>query len=155
MCRVTRHHTRKHHISTRTEELEAKLGIHDIRHYVHSRVLRYLVVLLLTKGTSFVWTQTGLHLFCSAVGWWMASSLQVKPRSFTIPLYKSCLTRWGSASLMPLASNKSEWHNITRPEALAAPARAASGFSAKLPPNGPLLPPKGLHHPHHEQLAPR
>ena len=32
------HHTRKHHIST--EELEAKLGIHDIiRHYVHSRVL--------------------------------------------------------------------------------------------------------------------
>ncbi len=42
MCRarVTRHHTRKHHIST--EELEAKLGIHDIRHYVHSRVLRYL-----------------------------------------------------------------------------------------------------------------
>ncbi len=48
MCRVTRHHrdTRKHHISTVTEELpvEAKLGIHDIRHYVHSesRVLRYL-----------------------------------------------------------------------------------------------------------------
>ncbi len=34
------HHTWKHHIST--EELEAKLGIHDIRHYVHSRVLRYL-----------------------------------------------------------------------------------------------------------------
>jgi hypothetical protein len=58
------------------------------------------------------------------------------------------------------AADKSEWHNITRPEAaLAAPARAASGFSAtgfqpKLPPNGPLLPPKGLHHPHHEQLAP-
>jgi hypothetical protein len=40
MCRVTRHHTRKHHIST--EELEAKLGIHDIRRYAHSRVLRYL-----------------------------------------------------------------------------------------------------------------
>ena len=40
MCRVTRHHTRKHLIST--EELEAKLGIHDIRNYVHSRVLRYL-----------------------------------------------------------------------------------------------------------------
>ncbi len=31
---------RKHRIST--EELEAKLGIHDIRHYVHSRALRYL-----------------------------------------------------------------------------------------------------------------
>ncbi len=60
-----------------------------------------------TTGTwgmpvSFVWTQTGLHLSCSAVGWWMASSLQVKPRSFTIPLYRSCLTRWGSASWMPL-----------------------------------------------------
>ncbi len=33
---------RKHRIST--EELEAKLGIHDIRHwhYAHSRVLGYL-----------------------------------------------------------------------------------------------------------------
>ena len=40
MCRVTRHHTRKHSIST--EELEAKLGIHDIRHYAYSRALRYL-----------------------------------------------------------------------------------------------------------------
>ncbi len=57
------------------------------------------------------------------------------------------------------AANKSEWHNIlvTRPEALAAQARAASGvqkFQPKLPPNGPLrlLSPKGLHHPHHEQL---
>ncbi len=36
----SRHHTRKHPIST--EERKAKLGIHDIRHYVHSRVLRYL-----------------------------------------------------------------------------------------------------------------
>jgi hypothetical protein len=42
MCRVTRHHTRKHHDHISTEELEAKLGIHDIRHYAHSRVLRYL-----------------------------------------------------------------------------------------------------------------
>ena len=40
MCRVTRHHTRKHRIST--EVLEAKLGIHNIRHYFHSRALRYL-----------------------------------------------------------------------------------------------------------------
>ena len=32
MCRVTRHHTRKHRVST--EELEAKLGIRDVRHYV-------------------------------------------------------------------------------------------------------------------------
>lgn len=29
------------------------------------------------------------------------------------------------------AANKSEWHNITRPEALAAQARAASGVSAQ------------------------
>jgi hypothetical protein len=52
------------------------------------------------------------------------------------------------------AANKSEWHDITRPEALAAQARHP-GFQPKLPPNGPLLSPKGLHHPHHEQLAPR
>jgi hypothetical protein len=30
------------------------------------------------------------------------------------------------------AANKSEWHNITRPEALAAQAHAASGFSAQV-----------------------
>ena len=30
------------------------------------------------------------------------------------------------------AANKGEWHNITRPEALAAQARAASGFSAQV-----------------------
>jgi hypothetical protein len=41
MCRVTRHHTQKHGIST--EELEAKLGIHrdDIRHHLHSRAPGY------------------------------------------------------------------------------------------------------------------
>jgi hypothetical protein len=58
------------------------------------------------------------------------------------------------------AANKSEWHNINRPEA------RHPGFQPKLPPNGPLrlLSPNlnlkglsGLHHPHHEQLpvAPR
>ncbi len=30
------------------------------------------------------------------------------------------------------AANKSAWHNITRPEALAAQARAASGVSAQV-----------------------
>jgi hypothetical protein len=35
-------------------------------------------------------------------GGWQVLSLQVKSRSFTIPLYRSCLMRWGSASLMPL-----------------------------------------------------
>ena len=55
------------------------------------------------------------------------------------------------------AAKKSEWHNITRPEALSSLLRLARhpGFQPKLPPNGPLLSPKGLHHPHHEQLAPR
>ena len=89
-----------------------------------------------TSGTSFVRTQTGLHLSCSAVGWCIASSLQVKPRSFTIPLYRSCLTR----------------HNITKLEALAAQARAASGFSAQVAAQRPSAVTKGrgLHHPHHE-----
>jgi hypothetical protein len=32
----------------------------------------------------------------------MASSLQVKPRSFTTPLCRSWLTRWGSASFEQL-----------------------------------------------------
>ncbi len=38
------HHTRnlKHTSSVSTEEQEAKLGIHDIRHYAHSRARRYL-----------------------------------------------------------------------------------------------------------------
>jgi hypothetical protein len=40
MCKVTRHHTRKHHIST--EVLEAKFGIHNTKHNIfRSRVVRY------------------------------------------------------------------------------------------------------------------
>ena len=54
MCRVTRHYTRKHRISTGDPEAAAKLGIHwhDIRHYVHSslRALRYLAAAALTHG---------------------------------------------------------------------------------------------------------
>jgi hypothetical protein len=61
MCRVTRRHTRRHRISTKVLPVEAKLGVHDIRHYAHSRALR-------SWGTSFVWTPTGLRLSCSAVG---------------------------------------------------------------------------------------
>jgi hypothetical protein len=63
------------------------------------------------------------------------------------------------------AANKSEWHNITRPEALAAQARAASGVSAqvaaKRPSQAAVTKLEGaampLHHSHHEQLpvAPR
>ena len=41
------------------------------------------------------------------------------------------------------AANKSEWHNITRPEALAAQARAASGFSAQVAAKRPSAVTKG------------
>jgi len=41
------------------------------------------------------------------------------------------------------AANKSEWHNITRPEALAAQARAASGFSAEVVAKRPSTVTKG------------
>ena len=40
-------------------------------------------------------------------------------------------------------ANKSEWHNITRPEALAAEARAASGFSAQVAAKRPSAVTKG------------
>jgi hypothetical protein len=91
------------------EELEAKLGIRDSditgRHYVHSRVLRYLghvfrMDALADRTPSLlqrclVVTRDGRH--CQALPW---ASLQVKSRSLTILLYKSCLTRsrfWGSS----------------------------------------------------------
>ncbi len=38
----------------------------------------------------------------------------------------------GLSLLQVDAANMSEWHNITRPEALAAQARAASGVSAQV-----------------------
>jgi hypothetical protein len=144
MCRVTRHHTRKHHIST--EELEAKLsgGIHEIRHYVDhdSRVLRYLGHVF-RMGAARTRTQTGLHLSCSAVGppagWWMASSLQVKLRSFTISAVQpeKLLDEVGLSLLD--AANKSEWHNIlvateTRGARCSGPqARTASTGSLRFP----------------------
>jgi hypothetical protein len=45
-----------------------------------------------------------------STGWWMASSLQVKPRSLTIPLYRSCSSDEVGLSLLDAAANKSEWH---------------------------------------------
>ncbi len=42
-----------------------------------------------------------------------------------------------------LLLNKSEWHNITRPEALAAQVRAASGFSAQVAAQRPSAVTKG------------
>ena len=149
-----RHHTRKHHIST--EDLEAKLGIHDIRHYVHSRVLRYLGHVFRMDADRT--PSPSLLQRC-----WVVDSDGKQPSGKTKVLYDSAVQKpLDEVGLSLLdAANKSEWHNITRPEALAAQARAASrfnGFQPKLPPNGPLLSPKGLqHHPHHEQLpvAPR
>ena len=51
------------------------------------------------------------------------------------------------------ASNKSEWHNMTRSEALAA--RAASRLPAQVAAQRTSASPKRLHHPHNAQLAPR
>jgi hypothetical protein len=97
MCRVTvtRHHTRRrrqHRISTielevRTEaKLVCTLGIHDIRHYAHSRALRHLGHVFRkdadrTPGPSFLrrcWVVDGKQPTGTSI---------LKPRTFTIPLY--------------------------------------------------------------------
>ena len=123
------------HIST--EELEAKLGIHDIRHYAHSRVLRYL---------GYVFRMDANRTPSLLQRCWVVDGKQ--PPGKTKDLYDSVQKLLDELGLSLLdAANKSEWHNITRPEALAA--RAHPGYQPKLPPNGPLLPPKGLHHLHH------
>jgi hypothetical protein len=83
------------------------------------------------------------NLFCSAV--WVVDG---KQPSGKIKVQK--LLDEVGLSLLDAANNlKSEWHNImiTRPEALAARLARHPGFQPKLPPNGPLLSPKGLHHP--------
>ena len=124
MCRVARHHTRKHRIST--EELEAKLGIHDIRHYVHSRVLRYLGHVLRMDADR----TPSLLQRC-----WVVDGKQ--PSGKIKVLYDSAVQKLLDEVGLSLldAANKSEWHNITRPEALAAQARAASGVSAQVAAN--------------------
>jgi hypothetical protein len=80
-----------------SEELEAKLGIHDIRHYVHSRVLRYLGHVFRMDADRT--PSPSLLQRC-----WVVDGKQPsgKTKVLSIPLYRSCLTRWGSASLMPL-----------------------------------------------------
>ncbi len=61
-----------------------------------------------------------------------------QPSGKTKVLYDSAVQKLldevtvGLSLRVPDAANKSEWHNITRPEALAAQARAASGFSAQV-----------------------
>jgi hypothetical protein len=119
MCRVTRHHTRKHRIST--EVLEAKLGIHNIRHYFHSRALRYLGHVFRMDADR----TPSLLQRC-----WVVEGKQ--PSGKIKDLYDSAVHKLlGELGLSLVdASNKSEWHNITRPEALAA--RAASKLPARV-----------------------
>jgi hypothetical protein len=75
----------------------------------------------------------------------MASSLQVK--STLKVLYDSAVQKLldeVGLSLLDAANlNKSEWNNITRPGALAAQARAASGFSAQVAAKRPSAVTKG------------
>jgi hypothetical protein len=138
MRRVTRHHTRKHLIST--EELEAKLGMHDIRHYVHSRVLRYLGHVLRMDADR---TPSLLQRCLVVDGKQPSGEIKV--------LYDSAVQKLlgevaRGLSLLDAASrDKSEWHNITRPEALAAhwQARAASGVSAQVAAKRPSAVTKG------------
>jgi hypothetical protein len=104
----------------------------------------------------FVWTQTGL---------WTSLLQRRKvvdgkqPSRKTKVLYDSAVQKLLDKVGLSLldAANKSEWHNIiniTRPEALAAPARAASGFSAQVAAKQPSAAghQRGcIDHPHHEQ----
>ncbi len=100
------------------------MGIHDIRHYAHSRVLGYLghVFRMDADRTS------SLVQRCLVVD-------GKQPSGKIKVLYDSAVRKLldeVGLSLLEAAANKSEWHNITRPEALAAQARAASGFSAQV-----------------------
>jgi hypothetical protein len=107
------------HIST--EEVEAKLGIHDVRHYVHSRALRYLGHVFRMDADR----TPSLLQHC-----WVVDGKQ--PSGKTKDLYDSAAQKLlGELGLSLLdASSKSEWHTITRLEALAA--RAASSFPARV-----------------------
>ena len=132
MCRVTRHHTRNHRIST--EEVEAKLGIHDIRHYVHLRALRYLRHVFRMDADR----TPSLLQRC-----WVVDGKQ--PSGKTKDLYDSAVQKLPVLDELGLslrdASNKSEWHNMTRSEALAA--RAASRLPAQVAAQRPSAVTKG------------
>jgi hypothetical protein len=76
--------------------------------------------------TSFVWTLTGLRLLQRC---WVVEGKQ--PSGKIKDLYDSAAHKLlGELGLGLLdASNKSEWDNITRPEALAARAASKLGES--------------------------
>jgi hypothetical protein len=109
MCTVTRHHTRKHLIST--EELEAKLGIHDIRHYVHSRVLRYLGHVFKFRMDAAA-DRTPSPLDSPLQRCWVVDGKQ--PSGKTKALYDPAVKKLHDEVGLSLldAANKSEWHNI-------------------------------------------
>ena len=74
---------------------------------------------------------------------WVVDGKQ--PSGKTKVLYDSAIQKLlGEVGLSLLdAANKSEWHNITRPEALAAQARAASRFPAQVAAQRPSAATKG------------
>jgi hypothetical protein len=104
--------------------------------------------ILRARFSKFVWTQTGLrvHRSCSAVGWWIHGKQPAGKTNLKV-LYDSAVQKLLDDSEVGLsllnAANKSEWHNITRPEALAAQARAASGVPAQVAAQRPSAVTKG------------
>jgi hypothetical protein len=131
MCRVTRHHTWKQHIST--EELEAKLGIHDISlgHYVHSRVLRYLPRARFSYGRAdrTPSLRSGQEVRSGQVrsGHSMTPSLLPVQRCWVVDgkqpsgktrvIYDSAVQKLLDEMGLSLldAANKGEWHNNVAP----------------------------------------
>ena len=83
------------------------------------------------KARSFKFTQPPAadspHCTHKVLNMYCTYTTSSRTASFTIPLYRSCLARWGSASLM-LLTKASGMHNITRPEALPAQATRHPGF---------------------------
>jgi hypothetical protein len=119
MCRVTPTHSPPHSEASHLDrDTGGKAG-----HPRHRALCSFEGAEILWARLSYGRRPDGLHHSCSAVGPWMASSLQVDRRTHHSAVQK-LLDEVGRSLLE--ASNKSERHNITRPEALAAQARAAS-----------------------------
>jgi hypothetical protein len=109
--------TRQHRIVPVIKELEAKLGIHDIRHHVHSRALRYLGYVFRMDADRIPIIPSLLQR-CWVVALAVDGNLKqhsvLKPslRTFTIPSKRKLLGELGLSLLD--AANKGEWHNITK-----------------------------------------